>query len=73
MMWVCIAPLGLGASENEVSRHRSRPVAGLRALVHGHFVVDEVERILVGHIARRYHASIAAPRATTGASASAWW
>ena len=29
----------------EVRRHRSRPVAGLRALVHGHFVVDEVERI----------------------------
>ena len=33
------------ASEDEVRRHRSRPVAGLRALVHGHFVVDEVERL----------------------------
>ena len=33
------------ASEDEVRRHRSRPVAGLRALVHRHFVVDEVERL----------------------------
>ena len=29
----------------EQRRHRSRPVAGLRALVHGHFVVDEVQRV----------------------------
>ena len=42
---VDIALLGLDASEEEVRRHRSRPVAGLRALVHGHFVVDEVERV----------------------------
>ena len=41
---VDIALLGLDASEDEVRRHRSRPVSGLRALVHGHFVVDEVER-----------------------------
>ena len=44
---VDIALLGLDASEEEVRRHRSRPVAGLRALVHGHFVVEEVE--LVGN------------------------
>ena len=42
---VDIALLGPDASEDEVRRHRSRPVAGLRALVHGHFVVDEVERL----------------------------
>ena len=42
---VDIALLGPDAPEQEVRRHRSRPVAGLRALVHGHFVVDEVERI----------------------------
>ena len=42
---VDIALLGLDAPEDEVRRHRSRLVAGLRALVHGHFVVDEVERI----------------------------
>ena len=42
---VDIALLGVDASEHEVRRHRSRPVAGLRALVHGHFVVDEVDRI----------------------------
>ena len=42
---VDIALLGLDASEEEVRRHRSRPVEGLRALVHGHFVVDEVERL----------------------------
>ena len=41
---VDIALLGPDAPEDEVRRHRSRPVAGLRALVHGHFVVDEVER-----------------------------
>ena len=39
------ALLGLDASEDEVRRHRSRPVAGLRALMHGHFVVDEMERL----------------------------
>ena len=42
---VDIALLGPDVPEDEVRRHRSRPVAGLRALVHGHFVVDEVERI----------------------------
>ena len=42
---VDIALLGADAPENEVRRHRSRPVEGLRALVHGHFVVDEVERL----------------------------
>ena len=42
---VDIALLGPDAQEQEVRRHRSRPVAGLRALVHGHFVVDEVERV----------------------------
>ena len=42
---VDIALLGVDASEDEVRRHRSRPVAGLRALVHGHFVVDEVELV----------------------------
>ena len=42
---VDIVLLGLDAPENETRRHRSRPVAGLRALVHGHFVVDEVERL----------------------------
>ena len=42
---VDIALLGPDASEDEVRRHRSRPVAGLRALVHGHFVVDAVERV----------------------------
>ena len=42
---VDIALLGADASEDEVRRHRSRPVKGLRALVHGHFVVDEVERL----------------------------
>ena len=42
---VDIALLGPDAPEQEVRRHRSRPVAGLRALVHGHFVVDEVERV----------------------------
>ena len=42
---VDIALLGVDASEDEVRRHRSWPVEGLRALVHGHFVVDEVERL----------------------------
>ena len=42
---VDIALLGVDAPEDEVRGHRSRPVAGLRALVHGHFVVDEVERL----------------------------
>ena len=42
---VDIALLGADAPEEEVRLHRSRPVAGLRALVHGHFVVDEVERV----------------------------
>ena len=42
---VDITLLGPDAPEEEVRRHRSRPVAGLRALVHGHFVVDEVERV----------------------------
>ena len=39
------ALLGVDGPEEEVYRHRSRPVEGLRALVHGHFVVDEVERL----------------------------
>ena len=47
---VDIALLGPDAPEDEVRRHRSRPVAGLRALVHGHFVVDEVE-----HLANRWN------------------
>ena len=42
---VDIALLGIDASEEEVRRHRSWPVAGLRALVHGHFVVDEMELV----------------------------
>ena len=42
---VDIALLRVDAPENEVRRHRNRPVAGLRALVHGHFVVDEVARL----------------------------
>ena len=42
---VDIALLGIDAPEVEVLRHRSRPVEWLRALVHGHFVVDEVERL----------------------------
>ena len=42
---VDIALLGVDAPEDEVRGHRSQPVAGLRALVHGHFVVDEVERL----------------------------
>ena len=42
---VDIALLGLDASEEQVRRHRSRPVAGFQALVHGPFVVDEVERV----------------------------
>ena len=40
---VDLALLGPDAPEQEVRRHR-RPVAGLRALVHRPFVVDEVER-----------------------------
>ena len=40
---VDIALLGPDVPEDQVRRHRSWPVAGLRALVHGHFVVDEVE------------------------------
>lgn len=40
---VDIALLGIDAPELEVRRHRSRLVQGLRALVHGHFVVDDVE------------------------------
>lgn len=39
------ALLGVDAPADAVRRHRSRPVEGLRALVHGHFVVDEVEQI----------------------------
>ena len=39
------ALLGVDGPEEEVYRDRSRPVEGLRALVHGHFVVDEVERL----------------------------
>ena len=42
---VDIALLGPNASEDAVRRDRSRPVEGLRALVHGHFVVDEVDRL----------------------------
>ena len=42
---VDIALLGIDADEIEVLRHRSRPVEGLRALVHGHFVVDAVQRL----------------------------
>lgn len=42
---VDIALLGIDAPEAEARRHRSRAVHGLRALVHGHFVVDDVERI----------------------------
>ena len=42
------ALFGPDASEDEVRRHRNRPVEGLRALVHGHFVVDEVERLANG-------------------------
>ena len=37
-----IALPGPGAAEDEVRRHRTRSVARLRALLHGHFVVDEV-------------------------------
>ena len=36
--------LGVDGPEDEVYRHRTRPVEGLRALVHGHFVVGEVEQ-----------------------------
>ena len=39
------ALLGIDGPEEAVYRHRSRPVEGLRALVHGHFVVDEVARL----------------------------
>lgn len=39
------ALLGVDAPEDEVRRHRSRPVEGFRTLVHAHFVVDEVEQI----------------------------
>ena len=43
---VCMrASRGVDAPEDEVRRHRSRPVEGLRALVLGHLVVDEVEQI----------------------------
>ena len=42
---VDIALLGPDAPEDEVRRHRRRSVTGLRALVHGHFVLDEVERL----------------------------
>ena len=42
---VDIALLGPDAPEQEVRRHCSPPVKGLRALVHGQFVVDEVERL----------------------------
>ena len=37
------ALLGLDASPEAIHRHRSRPVEGLRALVHGHEPVDEVQ------------------------------
>ena len=43
---VDVALLGIDADELEVLRHRSQPVEGLRALVHGHFVVDEVQRLV---------------------------
>ena len=39
---VDIVFLGADAPNDEARRHRSRPVPGLRGLVHGHFVVDEV-------------------------------
>ena len=42
---VDIALLGADAPEDEVRRYRSRPVAGLRALVHGHFAMEDVERL----------------------------
>ena len=42
---VDVALLGIDADELEVLRHRSQPVEGLRALVHGHFVVDEAQRL----------------------------
>ena len=37
--------LGIDAPELEVLRHRILRVEGLRALVHEHFVVDEVQRL----------------------------
>ena len=40
-----IVLLGIDAPEVEMLRHRSQPVQGLRALVHGHFVVGEVQRL----------------------------
>ena len=42
---VDVALLGIDADELEVLRHRSQRVEGLRALVHGHFVVDAVQRL----------------------------
>ena len=41
---VDIALLDIDAPEGEVLGHRSQQVEGLRALVHGHFVVDNVQR-----------------------------
>lgn len=37
--------LGVDGPEDEVYRHRTRPVEGLRSLVHGHFVVGAVEQV----------------------------
>ena len=39
------ALLGLEASPDTILRHRSRPVEGLRALVHGHEPVEQVEQV----------------------------
>ena len=39
------ALLGVAGPKEVVRHHRGRPVEGLRALVHGQFVVDEVEQI----------------------------
>ena len=39
------ALLGVAASPEIIRRHRSRPVEGLRALVHGHEPVERIARI----------------------------
>ena len=42
---VDIVLLYADAHDDEVRRHRISPVEAFRALVHGHFVAEEVERL----------------------------
>ena len=64
---VDIALLSPDSPEREIRRHRSRPVSGLRALVHGHFVLDEVERLAI-RLEHRHRCHLSGPPLAHAAS-----